>query len=97
MKKNVPMLFTWSRIVLAPTMFIAAYWENSWAGWVTAIIFIIGSITDYYDGYFARKFKLESNEGRFMDPIADKILVLAALVVLQYLDRVDPVMVTILI
>lgn len=78
-------------------MFIAAYWENRWAGWITAIIFVIGSITDYYDGYFARKYKIESDEGRLMDPIADKILVLAALVVLQHLNRVDPVMVTILL
>lgn len=90
------MLFTWSRVAVAPAMFIA-YAHAWWAGWVTAGVFIAGSITDYFDGYFARKFKVESNEGRLMDPIADKILVLAALVVLLHLDRVDPVMVALLL
>jgi CDP-diacylglycerol--glycerol-3-phosphate 3-phosphatidyltransferase len=97
MQKKLPMMITWSRMAAAPFMFLALYWENRWAGWITAIIFILGSITDYYDGYFARKFKVESNEGRLMDPIADKILVLAALVVLLAMKRVDAVMVTILL
>ena len=60
---------------------------------VAAIFFGLASLTDFFDGYFARRFKVESNMGRFMDPIADKILVLCAIVMLLAMNRVDPVMV----
>jgi CDP-diacylglycerol--glycerol-3-phosphate 3-phosphatidyltransferase len=64
-----------------------------WAGWAAAIVFMLASITDWADGYVARKFKIESNMGRFMDPIADKILVLGAILMLLDMHRVDAVMV----
>ncbi len=93
-QKKLPMRATYSRIALAPVIFVLCYMSASWAQWAAAALFILASITDYYDGYWARKFKVESNEGRFMDPIADKILVLTALVILLDFKRIDPVMVT---
>ncbi len=67
------------------------------AGWIAAVIFVIGSATDWLDGYLARKLKVESNMGKFMDPIADKIFVLAALLILLAMGRVDPFMVFLLV
>lgn len=93
-QKKLPMRATYSRIAIAPFIFALCYMAGSWAQWAAAGLFILASITDYYDGHWARKFGVESNEGRFMDPIADKILVLTALVILLDFDRVDPVMVT---
>ena len=55
------------------------------------------SITDYYDGYFARKYNAISNMGKFMDPVADKILVSSTLVMLLFLNRIDPYMVILIL
>ncbi len=93
-QKKLPMIATYSRIALTPVIFGLAYHDAPWALPLTALIFIIGSITDYFDGYLARKYNTVSNEGRLMDPIADKIMVLAALIILLDMDRVGPVIVT---
>ena len=92
-KNNLPMLLTYSRAAMAPL--IVGVLMSGWvmAGWAAAILFGIASVTDWLDGHFARKFKVESNMGRFMDPIADKILVLGAIVMLLNMGRVDPIMV----
>jgi CDP-diacylglycerol--glycerol-3-phosphate 3-phosphatidyltransferase len=92
-KKNLPMILTYSRAAAAPV--IVAVLMSGWvlAGWCAAILFMLASLTDWFDGYFARKYRIESNMGRFMDPIADKILVLGAIVMLLSMGRVDPVMV----
>lgn len=93
-QKKLPMLATYSRVAITPVIFVLAYLEQPWALPVTAVLFILASITDYFDGYWARLFKVVSNEGRLMDPIADKILVSTALIILLSLDRVDPLMVS---
>lgn len=86
------MMMTYARAIMAP-MLVAMLMLWPWAGWPAAILFIIASLTDWLDGYLARKWKVESNMGRLMDPIADKILVLGAIVMLLTMGRVDPVMV----
>ncbi len=72
---------------------------TSWplATTVSAVLFILFSITDWLDGYWARRFKAESTMGKLMDPIADKILVLGTLVMLLDRGMVDPLMVFLLI
>lgn len=87
------MVLTYSRIAVAPVIVGLSYLEAPWAGWSIAIVFVLASITDWFDGYFARLYQIESTMGKFMDPIADKILVLAALIMLMYLERVGPLMV----
>lgn len=77
-------------VIVAVLMLLSGW---AWAGWTAAVLFGLASVTDWLDGHFARKFKVESNMGRFMDPIADKILVLGAIVMLLTMNRVDPVMV----
>jgi len=95
-KKSLPMWITLSRIVLVPFI-VALMWPNNLAGNVAAaIFFLIASISDYYDGYFARKYNAVSTMGKFMDPIADKILVTSILVMLVP-DRIEPLMVIIIL
>lgn len=92
-KNNIPMLLTYARAAVAPVILGILITGWNWAGWTAAILFVLASITDWLDGYLARKFHVESNMGRLMDPIADKILVLGALVMLLAMGRVDPIMV----
>jgi CDP-diacylglycerol--glycerol-3-phosphate 3-phosphatidyltransferase len=96
-KHNLPMILTYARAAAAPV--ILGILMSGWAlaGWVSAVIFILAAITDWLDGHFARKYNVESNMGRFMDPIADKILVLGAIVMLLAMTRVDPMMVFLLL
>lgn len=96
-KTQLPMWATYSRILLAPILLACFTLQLSWAGWIATVLFILGSLTDWLDGYWARKFKCESNMGALMDPIADKILVLGALVILLSLQRVGPFMVFLLL
>lgn len=88
-KTQLPMWATYSRIIGAPFIVLAVSLPLSYAGWLAAFLFVIFSLTDWLDGYWARKYKCESPMGQFMDPIADKILVLGALVPLLAMGRVD--------
>jgi CDP-diacylglycerol--glycerol-3-phosphate 3-phosphatidyltransferase len=90
---NLPMLLTYSRAAAAPVILAILMSGWSFAGWASAILFVIAALTDWWDGMLARRYGVESNMGRFMDPIADKILVLGAIVMLLAMGRVDPVMV----
>lgn len=92
-KNNIPMLLTYARAAVAPLILGVLMSGWSWSGWTAAILFVLAAITDWLDGYLARKLQVESNMGRLMDPIADKILVLGALVMLLAMGRVDPIMV----
>lgn len=92
-KHYLPMILTYSRAAAAPFILAVLMSGMVWAGWISAVLFVLAALTDWFDGYFARKFKVESNMGRFMDPIADKILVLGAIVMLLSMGRVDPIMV----
>lgn len=94
---KLPMWMTYSRIILAPFIMVVLMTNVALAGWIAALMFIIGSITDWLDGYLARKLACESNMGKFMDPIADKILVLGAILILLAMGRVDPFMVFLLV
>ena len=79
---SLPNLLTISRIVVIPVIFLTVYIHSLWWGLFAAVLFIIASITDYFDGYLARARGEVSAFGRLLDPIADKLLVTSALVVL---------------
>jgi CDP-diacylglycerol--glycerol-3-phosphate 3-phosphatidyltransferase len=96
-KKRLPMQLTWARIFVCPILVGMMMIEGEIFRWVTAAIFIAASITDYFDGQLARKYKVESNLGRFMDPIADKILVASALIMLIPSGLAHPIMVLLLL
>jgi cardiolipin synthase len=79
---NLPNVLTLSRIVAIPLV-VACFWlDRGWAQWLSMILFVIAAVTDWFDGYFARRYHQISRLGRFLDPIADKLLVAAALVML---------------
>ena len=78
MKKRLPNLLTISRVFLAAGFIICILKSGMLYLVLATVLFILASITDYYDGYFAKKHNVVSNFGKIMDPIADKILMLTA-------------------
>jgi CDP-diacylglycerol--glycerol-3-phosphate 3-phosphatidyltransferase len=95
-KQKLPMQLTLSRMYVVP-LIVACLWPRELAWNMTAaVLFIMASITDYYDGYFARKYNSVSNMGKFMDPVADKVLVTSVLTAMIPLGVVDPYMVIII-
>ncbi len=88
MKRHVPNFLTLGRMVLVPPIVILLFFPGKLPSAVAAFIFFIASLTDFFDGFIARRFKVESSFGRFMDPIADKVLVTSALIMLIALGRV---------
>ena len=81
-KKQWPLFLTLSRIVLAFPIAILIYNQQFWALITATILFMIASVTDYFDGHFARKFQAVTQLGKFLDPVADKVLVTSVLAVL---------------
>src|SRR5687767_12173098 len=91
---NAPNLVTLSRIVLIPLIIAIYYVPDAWLSFqgknITAsAIFIFAAVTDWLDGYLARRLNQMSAFGAFLDPVADKLIVVGALVVLLFLNRVD--------
>lgn len=81
--KNIPNYLTISRIVVIPIIIMTFYLDNSkFAHRLGALLFVLASITDFFDGYIARKFNLVSGFGKMFDPIADKLLVGCVIVML---------------
>lgn len=96
-KKKLPMWLTWSRIYVCPLLVALMLMREPVYSWIAAIVFVLASMTDWFDGALARKYNAESNMGKFMDPIADKILVASALIILVHTDQANPVMVLLLL
>ena len=82
MKLKIPNILTIGRIILVPIFIGAFYLPGSMGDWIPFFIFILASFTDFLDGLLARLYKEESKLGELLDPIADKIIVAAALVLL---------------
>ena len=82
MKFNLSNILTLSRIIVIPIIVALIYLKGPFYGWIAFILFCIAGITDYFDGYFARIRNEISNLGTFLDPIADKLLVAAVILIL---------------
>ncbi len=95
---NLPNKLTLSRVIMVPffVAFLLMVPQYTFFKWIALGIFIIASLTDLLDGYLARKLHLVTNFGKFMDPLADKLLVCSALIGLSSLD-VIPAWITIII
>lgn len=95
---NTPNKLTLLRFILVPFFLIAAYYEKNQAIMtISTIIFAVASFTDFLDGYLARKHNLVTDFGKFMDPLADKVLVAAALLFLIQVQKVSAWLVVIII
>jgi CDP-diacylglycerol---glycerol-3-phosphate 3-phosphatidyltransferase len=99
---NAPNVVTLSRIILIPLLIGLYYFPDGWMSEhnrnvVATAVFIFAGITDWLDGYLARRLNQMSAFGAFLDPVADKLIVAAALVVLLFLNRVDMLVALIII
>ena len=102
MPLNLPNLLTWLRIVLIPLFVGVFYFEVSWVSeprqnLVATVLFTVAALTDWLDGWLARRLNQMSAFGAFLDPVADKLMVAAALIMLVQLDRLDAVIALIII
>lgn len=79
---NLPVLLTWLRIAFIPLLVVLFYWQHPWAPFLAATVFGVAGLTDWADGFLARRWRQESAFGAFLDPVADKLLVAVALVLL---------------
>jgi len=94
MFSNIPLLLTWLRIVLIPVFVAVYYLPDAWLGpvaknWTAMTIFAVAATTDWLDGYLARRWGEVSAFGAFLDPVADKLMVAAALIVLVAIGRAE--------
>jgi CDP-diacylglycerol--glycerol-3-phosphate 3-phosphatidyltransferase len=92
---NFPLFLTWLRIIAIPLFVAVLYVPESWIGErtgnvVSMWIFIAAAVTDWLDGYLARRWNQTTSFGAFLDPVADKLMVAAALIVLTEKGIVDP-------
>lgn len=96
---NLPNKLTIARIVMIPffVVFLLTGWGGSASKWIALALFIIASLTDLLDGHIARKHNLVTNFGKFMDPLADKLLVCAAMICLVEMGRIPSWIVIIII
>lgn len=79
---NLPNLLTLFRIALIPVLVVVFYLPYPWTNFAAALVFAVGAITDWADGYIARRYGMHSAFGAFLDPVADKLAVAVALVIL---------------
>jgi cardiolipin synthase len=89
MLNSLPNILTVSRILAIPAICAAFFLPGAWSAWVPLALFAAAGITDWFDGYLARKWGQMSDLGRFLDPVADKLLVAAVIMMLIAFDRID--------
>lgn len=96
---NLPTLLTWARIVAIPLIVAVFYLplEGSTRNLIATVLFVVFALTDWLDGWLARKLNQTSAFGAFLDPVADKFLVCASLLVLVQLDRVNALVALVII
>jgi len=102
MPLNIPMFLTWLRISLIPLMVAVFYLPDSLAlpfgrDLAATVVFVVAAATDWLDGYLARRWNETSAFGAFLDPVADKLMVAAALIILVHVDRLDAILAIIII
>ena len=99
---NFPIFLTWLRVALIPVFVVLFYLPDNWLSLagrnsLGALIFALAAVTDWLDGFLARKWEQTSAFGAFLDPVADKLVVAAALIMLVQLGRLDAILASIII
>jgi CDP-diacylglycerol--glycerol-3-phosphate 3-phosphatidyltransferase len=96
---TIPTLLTWARIIAIPLVVGVFYLplDGPTRNWLATVLFIVVALTDWLDGWLARRMNQTSSFGAFLDPVADKFLVCAALLILLQLDRVNALVAFIII
>lgn len=86
---NIPNLLTLFRMFSIPIIIISLIPQSYFYNWAAVILYAVACLSDFLDGYIARKFKIESKFGQLFDPIADKILVISVLFILVAVDKIN--------
>ena len=99
---NFPILLTWLRVALIPLVVGVFYLPDTWLnpfekGLASTLVFIVAAVTDWFDGFLARRWNQTSSFGAFLDPVADKLMVAGALLVLVRFRHVDAVIAFVII
>ena len=96
---NLPNKLTTLRVILIPFFVVFMLFDITGAAdkWIALVIFCVASLTDMLDGKIARKYNLVTNFGKFMDPLADKLLVCTALICLTSMNRLNVIVVLVII
>jgi cardiolipin synthase len=102
MPLNIPILLTWLRILLIPLMIGIYYVPDAWLfgvgrDFAAMLVFVFAAMTDWLDGYLARRWNETSAFGAFLDPVADKLVVATALIMLVQFGRLDAILAVIII
>ncbi|MGH7031176.1 MAG: CDP-alcohol phosphatidyltransferase family protein, partial [Stellaceae bacterium] len=87
---SLPNLLTMSRIMVIPLVIATFYVPGDYARWFACALFATAGVTDWLDGHMARRWHQQSEIGRFLDPVADKLLVAATLFMLTTFGRLSP-------
>lgn len=87
--KHLPNILTLIRILVIPVLISSFFLDGVISNWLAATLFIFASVTDFVDGYLARLLKAQSNLGKVLDPIADKLLVATAIIMLVHFGNND--------
>ncbi|MDB2552783.1 CDP-alcohol phosphatidyltransferase family protein, partial [Paracoccus sp. (in: a-proteobacteria)] len=91
MRWTIPNILTLLRLAAAPAVpLMFLYFHRPWADWAALAIFLVAAVTDWFDGYLARAWKQESRFGAAMDPIADKAMVVIAIIVITGYSGMNP-------
>ena len=94
---NLPNALTIFRVILTPIFIYLLFSSSMYSNLYALIIFILASVTDAFDGYYARKYNIETEFGNFLDPLADKILVSSAFISFYFLDLIELWMVVVIL
>ena len=89
MFKQIPNILTMSRIIIIPLVLISYSFAGKYSAILSSLLFLLACITDFLDGYLARTYSIQSKLGRFLDPIADKLLVGSVILLLVYYKKAD--------
>lgn len=89
LKKNLPNILTISRVFAIPAIVLSFYIQNKYADLITISIFMFACITDFFDGYLARTWQVQSKFGKLFDPIADKLIVVSTIIMLIYMHKIN--------
>ena len=96
-KQKLPNYLTYSRIFFAIPITVLLFYPDFACRFAAAFLFVVASITDYFDGYFARRYSVVSAFGKLMVPVGDKILVTATLIMLVHVQKIHPYLVILLL
>mgnify|MGYP002880236749 CR=1 FL=1 len=92
-KENIPNFLTCLRIILIPSIILFLMSKQHEHSWFALYLYIFACVSDFFDGYMARRFNLETNFGKFLDPIADKILVVSIIYIMVVVEIIDGILI----